>query len=85
MHTIYALVDPLTGDVRYIGRTTLNPRFRLSTHCSIYAASAVRARVRAWVKGMAPLTPCLKILPDPGHIIKSGKRLTVALTLRGGS
>jgi len=56
---IYALVDPITNDIRYIGRTA-NPKARLRTHLK---KDKNQAKSK-WVEGLLAkgLTPKMVIL-----------------------
>ncbi len=48
MHTFYKLVDPRTGNPRYVGRTTQTLDERLRGH--IYDSRRSKTRVALWVK-----------------------------------
>jgi hypothetical protein len=58
--TIYALIDPRTDAIRYIGKSA-NPDVRYASHCT--ASSPLRA-VRAWITELAKrkLRPRLRLL-----------------------
>lgn len=62
---IYALIDPATREVRYVGKTVA-PKQRLSYH--IYAARILRARTYAasWIRGLLAqaLVPEMQILEE---------------------
>jgi hypothetical protein len=60
MTTIYGLVDPRSGAVRYVGKT-VNPRDRFTSHCR---PSAKLPNVRAWVAELHSqgLKPTLEVL-----------------------
>jgi predicted GIY-YIG superfamily endonuclease len=78
---IYALIDPRTDEIRYIGKT-VNPvsRFqahknrRINTHCSAWVASLASY-------GCAPVLRTLEALPNSDGVeaerwwIAEGKRL----------
>ena len=61
LSSIYALVDPKTHIVRYVGQTQqLDQRY--AVHCSGSAGCTA-----AWVKSLAPLKPVLVLLAEVGH------------------
>lgn len=48
---IYALIDPRTGCIRYVGKTISTIERRLSTHIS-YAKKGVHTKCARWIKGL---------------------------------
>lgn len=60
-HTIYALVDPNTGLIRYVGRT-YDPHVRLLGHLA--AASKGSKPVHKWLRDIAPDRPYLIVLQE---------------------
>jgi hypothetical protein len=64
---LYALRDPLTGRIRYIGKTKMNPSTRLNGHCSCARASKSwqnGSRRARWIKSLLDqgLRPVIVIL-----------------------
>lgn len=59
---IYALTDPTTGEVRYVGKAD-NPKERLRKHL-LPSALAIKCRRTSWLKGLlnAGLMPRLHVL-----------------------
>lgn len=53
MTTIYALCDPMTHEIRYVGKTYKTVKHRLATHCSD-KRNTHRAN---WVRSLKPLKP----------------------------
>jgi hypothetical protein len=61
--TIYGLVDPITNQVRYIGRTTQTAAKRLSLHLS-EAKTGEHAPVYEWIRQLRPAKPVMVILQE---------------------
>ncbi len=64
-YTIYALVDPQTHEVRYVGRTRETPEARLENHllCArICARKGYAYPVYDWIRSLAPAKPILVVL-----------------------
>lgn len=64
---IYALLDPRTGKLRYIGKT-INPRARLNQHCSPVHCRNHKAHSTHWClgllqQGLRPVYRTLEICP----------------------
>lgn len=59
--TIYALVDPNTNQVRYVGRTRQTPEQRLAAHLKPGNNSHP---VYAWMRSLQPALPVLVILQE---------------------
>lgn len=51
MTIIYGLCDPTTGELRYVGKTSLSLNVRLSRHLR-NARSGCRPHVNAWIRGL---------------------------------
>lgn len=49
---VYALLDPRTREIRYVGETVRDPRKRLSQHM-LAAAKQTTPPVNAWMRGLA--------------------------------
>lgn len=62
-HIIYALVDPQTRQVRYVGRTSQTLKQRLGHHLTA-ARRNVQKPVYAWIRSIAPETPIAVILQE---------------------
>src|SRR5215472_7677276 len=62
-HIIYALVDPDTHHVRYVGRTGQSALQRLSHHLGA-AKRSHTAPVYEWIRGLAPRVPLLVVLQE---------------------
>ena len=60
-HYIYALVDPTTHQVRYVGHTHKHPEARLHEHLS---ASQPIGYVHEWIRSLAPEQPTIIILQE---------------------
>jgi hypothetical protein len=60
---IYALVCPLTGDIKYVGLTTLRLRHRLDLHISA-SKKSVSQPVGLWIAGLLSrgVEPCILLL-----------------------
>jgi hypothetical protein len=68
--TIYALVDPDSDEVRYVGRTTNNPWQRYSQHLM-----GTGNATKAWIRGLRPehKVPALKILEESVSVEASSR------------
>ena len=67
--TVYALTDPRTHEVRYIGKTVQKPEHRLTLHLA-RAQRGYRAHVYSWIRELLRLgmSPGLRILDGiPGN------------------
>jgi hypothetical protein len=62
-HYIYALADPDTHQVRYVGRTGQTPEQRLYNHLGA-ARRGDDAPVYEWIRGLTPRVPLLIILQE---------------------
>lgn len=67
--TIYALRDPTSAEIRYVGQTNRPPRRRFNQHINI-ARKVTVPHVAAWIRGLldAGLTPDLMILEETSSI-----------------
>lgn len=59
-YTIYALVDPNTREVRYVGQTGLTVAKRLRYH--LWTARKDPRPVYEWMRGLRPAAPIIVIL-----------------------
>lgn len=50
--TIYGLVDPLTNQLRYIGKTIQDPYFRYASHISISKHNKKKDHTHCWIKSL---------------------------------
>lgn len=62
---IYALVDPVTDEVRYVGRTINTPEGRLRGHIKV-AKSGKRSHVYSWLRSinLAPVIVTIETVPE---------------------
>src|SRR5690348_11859576 len=65
-HRIYALVDPETLLVRYVGRTSQTPQKRLAHHLSA-ARRNVQRPVYDWIRSITPARPIIVVLQEVDH------------------
>jgi hypothetical protein len=73
-HIIYALVDPNTHQVRYVGQTCKTQKKRLYAHLSA-AGRNFQKPVYDWIRGRAPEKPWIVVLQEiENKIIKSDNR-----------
>ena len=70
-HTIYALVDPGTLQVRYVGKTGQKPSRRDPT--TLAQRDEMQKPVYNWIRALAPQQPILVILQEVDYV-KSGPR-----------
>jgi hypothetical protein len=61
-HIIYALIDPNTHQVRYVGQTSKTPQERLQQH--MYAARRNAKPVYDWIRNLAPAKPFIVVLQE---------------------
>lgn len=61
---IYTLEDPVTGDIRYIGKTRSSLKYRLSQHIHDSLNNGTKTRKKAWIKGLIlqGLLPVIQVL-----------------------
>lgn len=50
--TIYGLVDPITNEIRYVGKTVATPQHRLTVHLAEEGRSLRKRKVLAWFAGL---------------------------------
>lgn len=62
--TVYALCDPRTDEVRYVGWTRKPLKYRLEKHINWLHSNAKRYRVHAWIKSLevAGVKPSIRAL-----------------------
>ena len=70
--SVYALADPLTGEIRYIGVTKTTPSRRLNRHLAIAKngrAQSMPAKLREWIIGLksSGYTPVVVLLQQVPH------------------
>jgi hypothetical protein len=68
--TVYLLVDPLNGDIRYVGCTKFPVNVRLQQHLHGYRTNILLTEKEAWIlglreKGLKPLGYVLLEIEDP--------------------
>lgn len=61
-YTIYALVDPNTREVRYVGQTGLTVAKRIQYH--LWTARKDARPVYAWMRGLLPAVPIIVVLQE---------------------
>ncbi len=69
--TIYVLIDPRDGDVRYIGKTVQRVSERVSDHCAKARMGARKTYVHSWIRsllnsGHKPAFNVLAVVPPTG-------------------
>ena len=55
MPVIYALKDPITGYIRYVGKTSQSPAQRLRQHIGAALSGRSRAPVAVWIRALSAL------------------------------
>lgn len=71
---IYALIDPRTTEVRYIGKS-IRPRERLANHCNEQGSSWRNRWLRQLVSlGLRPELAICETLPDDGDWIAAERK-----------
>jgi hypothetical protein len=68
-YTVYALIDPTTGDEGYIGMTCRPLKARLSSHISgtsplSGSSPSCSPRMRKWLRSLLPLRPTIEPLDE---------------------
>ena len=66
--TIYALVDPNTSQVRYVGQTSQTAAQRFRHHLSVAKAGKNAHPVYPWIRSLSPRGPVLVILQEGIHV-----------------
>lgn len=71
-YVVYALIDPITGGIRYIGKTQSGTNKRLSQHLA-NANKGLKSHVYCWIRSLTKLglTPLIEVLES----YDSSKRL----------
>lgn len=67
-HIVYALVDPDTLHVRYVGKTSRTAKERLTHHLGA-ANRGVDKPLYAWIRGLKPRTPLLVVLQEVQGVV----------------
>jgi hypothetical protein len=75
--TIYALVDPRSGELRYVGKTSLTVERRLSAHAS-NVRRGLHSHKHHWLRdvmraGLEPSTAVLEVVPPGDDWIEAEK------------
>lgn len=70
--TIYALVDPNTHQVRYVGKTTQTTKQRFNFHIGAAKRGADDHQVYEWMRSLLPQQPVLVILQEDVHSVTMG-------------
>jgi hypothetical protein len=65
-HIVYALVDPNTLQVRYVGRTSQTAARRLRHHLGAARRGSPKS-VYAWIRSIAPALPIIVVLQEVEH------------------
>jgi hypothetical protein len=73
MGVIYGLCDPDTGEVRYVGKTVGDPKFRLKCHL----ADRGRSRKANWIRSL-PGPPTIRVLEDDPADLDEAERRWIA-------
>jgi hypothetical protein len=68
IHIIYALVDPRTHQVRYVGKTSKPIGERLGHHVGA-ARRNVKKPVYDWIRGLHPTPPIIIVLQEVRGVI----------------
>jgi hypothetical protein len=65
-HIVYGLFDPRTGELRYVGRTSVGASRRLSAHLTAAKRKGRRTRVANWVRSLLDVgeTPTMDTLEE---------------------
>lgn len=63
---IYSLSDPITKEIRYIGKTIQNPQYRLSSHISQSKHNAKKDYCHCWIRSLLNknLKPLLALIEE---------------------
>lgn len=64
MVKIYTLACPNTGQIRYVGKTTRDLRFRLYDHTSNHRLAKETSYKNSWIKSIKPLKPVIEIIDE---------------------
>lgn len=85
MATIYALTQPSTNRIRYIGKTELDPWVRYGQHLANAARSNAQSRrLVSWIKSIRPETPGLLVLEEDVIDANEAERRWIAISLFAG-
>lgn len=74
--SIYGLIDPRTGELRYVGKTVLDPRRRLGVHRWRAVAAPHKRHSMAWIlslaaEGLKPETIVFETVPAGGDWVQA--------------
>lgn len=63
---IYTLSDPMTEEVRYVGKTIRNPKYRLNSHISVSKLNKKKDYCHSWIRSLLNKGqfPVLKIIEE---------------------
>ncbi len=66
MNKIYALLDPLSNKVAYVGKTRVSLALRLSQHITLATTRNIQRKVCTWIRQLAAqsLRPCIQLLEE---------------------
>lgn len=83
---IYALLDPTTGECRYVGKTKARPERRLAQHISDARRRKFEALPRfRWIKALQPLAPRILVLEECVRCWREAEAEWIAVLRREGA
>lgn len=84
--TIYALIDPRTGECRYVGKTKARPERRLAQHINDARRKKFEALPRfRWIKSLQPLAPRILVLEECVRCWREAEAEWIAVLRREGA
>lgn len=63
---IYQLIDPKNNEVRYIGKTVQDPKYRLYSHISVSKTGRKKDHTHSWIKSLLKINkmPIIKVIEE---------------------
>lgn len=86
MSAIYALTDPVTGEIRYVGKTGRTPRERLLDHVRQARQGVHRQRrLCCWIRSLTDAPMVVVLESDPDDLDEAERRWIATLSEEGAS
>lgn len=81
--TIYALCEPTTGEIRYVGKTAIKPSRRLTQHLSL-AKTGFKSHLHCWLRSLTDRPVMRELCTLPREDDSEFEMLVIAELRAGG-